>query len=268
MANVGSITSLLRALPVTVMTLDLMCQDPDYSPVSGLPNTAQHERVPHVTTLNISLSTTFDEYWQARSRKLRQNLRRALREIEAMGVTPELSVVDDPQGMTLALKEYAAMESRGWKAEGGTAVDLETTQGHFYSDMLSRFARRRQAAFYELRLGDRLAASQIVLGNRTMLITLKTTHDENLAQCSPGNVLDYLLLKREFGMRRVAFIEYYTNASTELLRWGSAHRTISHHRWYRSRWIRPLVEFWRRSLGGSLRTAEQEEPGSRERLSS
>jgi hypothetical protein len=241
-----SVVTLRSALPPTVAALDLLCLDPEYSIAAGLRQHPCHEDRPHATTLNISLSGSFEDYWQARSRKLRQNIRRSLRSIEDAGISYALHVRDEVASVQQGLETYAAIESRGWKGRAGTAIRLDSTQGRFYADVLTRLTQVGAAAIYELHLDAAVVASQIVLHNRQMLITLKTTHDEQYASFSPGYVLDYLLLKREFAAQRFSVVEYYTNATAELLRWGTGQRVISHHRLYRYAWMGPIIRGLRR----------------------
>lgn len=258
-----SVATLLSALAPTVVALDLLCQDPEYSIGPELIPFPGHEDTPHATTLNISLSGTFDDYWETRSRKLRQNIRRSLRSIDDAGMSYALHVHDDVAAVRQALETYAAIESRGWKGQAGTAIRLETAQGRFYTDVLTSLAQVGAAAIYELHMDGKVAASQIVLHNRRMLITLKTTHDERFAQFSPGYVLDYLLLQREFAAQRFSVVEYYTNATAELLRWGTDQRVIAHHRLYRHAWMRPIVRGLRRlGVVGRRSTAQQPAPVS------
>jgi Acetyltransferase (GNAT) domain len=239
------ITSLIHELPIQVLAFDLLCQDPNYSATNGAENPL-HEQVFHATTMNIEISASFDEYWNARSKKLRQNIRRAIRASEVAELKPSIRVLESGYDVMHGLNSYSEIESKGWKSQGGTAIHLDTAQGKYYSEMLRRFVDKKGVEIYELYLGSKLAASQIILRNSEILITLKTTHDEDLSTFSPGNVLDYLLLEREFLSRRANFVEYYTNASPELLRWGSGQRVISSHRWYRWQWARLAVDMFRK----------------------
>lgn len=260
-SNPHSLLTLRSALPSTVVALDLLCQDPEYSIAPELRQHHCHEDTPHATTLYISLSGSFENYWQARSKKLRQNIRRSLRSIEDAGVSYALHVRDEVTSVQQGLETYAAIESRGWKGRAGTAIRPSTSQGRFYADALTRLTQAGAAAIYELHLDATVVASQIVLHNQHMLITLKTTYDEQYASFSPGYVLDYLLLKREFAAQRFSVVEYYTNATAELLRWGTGQRVISHHRLYRHAWMRQLVRGLRRlALVGQQQRAQEAQP--------
>ena len=241
-----ALMTLLGALPATCLALDLYCLDPDYSPARALAAMPANEHADQAATLAIGLDSDFATYWNSRSRGLRQQVRRALRKAEAEVAPVALDYIDDPEGLVAAFERYADLESRGWKAEGGTAIAVGTRQGEFYGDLISGFGAGGRAGIYELRFGGRLAASQIVLLGPRMLVTLKTTHDEALRPYSPGTLLDYLMIEREYGARRVPAIEYYTNANTEMMRWGTSHRTVSNLRLYRRPWMALATDRLRR----------------------
>ena len=245
-SDAASLRALLKMLPYSALAIDLLCQDPDYGPSFSEVDSSVHESDAHATTLSISLDGSFDDYWQARSRKLRQNLRRSLRALSDASKVPELRIRTSPSEVELALQTYAAIESSGWKGREGTAIQMRSAQGHFYADMLRRLSSRGLASVCELLVGEQVAASQLMLHNAEMLITLKTTHDERFASYSPGYLLDYLLLEREFGAKRFRFVEYYTNASQELLRWGTETRVISHQRLYCRPWVASAVRTYKR----------------------
>lgn len=239
-------SSLLHSLPATAVGLDLPCVDPDYSAASELAALAAHEAAPHATTLNISLAGTFEAYWQSRSRHLRQQMRRALRKAEEAGLASRLEVLSRPADVLAALARYGDIESRGWKAGLGTAIHGSNLQGRFYAAVLAGFAAAGRASVWELHLGPHLAASQLCIASEGMLITLKTTHEESLGPYWPGRMLDYLQLEQVFASGRHRVVEWYTNATAETLRWGTAQRTIGHHRLYRFAWMLPLAQRVRR----------------------
>ncbi len=240
------IPALLRALPGRVVALDLLCQDPDYSLLPALPSSTTHEVTLHATTTATGLSGTFDAYWQSRPQKLRENLRRSFRKIEQAGIKFRLEVTSSPALVPEACARYGLLESRGWKGQAGTALHPDNAQGRFYQEVLAGFAARGQGFTCELYLDDSLAASQLLIGNDFMAIGLKTTYDETITAYSPGRLLHYLVLQRLFLEQRHRVLEYYTNATPDTLRWGTTQRPITHHRFYRYRWLPPLMRGYRR----------------------
>jgi hypothetical protein len=233
------------------IALELLCQDPLYSAFLPAPVERSHVVTPHAITVNIEISRDFDQYWQSRSKNLRNNMKRYFRRASEDGLDLRLDVVTQLTKLDQAFTRYGDLESRGWKGKVGTAIHRDNSQGYFYWDMLQGFAHDKRAAIYELYLDGCLAASQLTIANAYMLITLKTTYDETFAFYAPGRLLDYLLLEREFATKRYKVIEYYTNASPDLQSWGTGTRTVKHLTVYRARMFKHLVKVyqWAKQYG-------------------
>jgi CelD/BcsL family acetyltransferase involved in cellulose biosynthesis len=144
------------------------------------------------------------------------------------------------------VEHYGDLEIRGWKRTAGTAVHRSNTQGRFYQEVLCQFAEQGNGIVYELYLDDCLVASQLAIGNGSILITLKTTFNEAFRKYSPGRVLDYLTLQQEFELGRFAKVEFCTNAGPDLIRWGHSTRSVSHLTVYRNRYALRLMQLYRK----------------------
>lgn len=253
---------LVSALPRAV-AVDVLCQDPEYSPLPALPPDSTHELTPHVTTVATSLMGTFDAYWQGRSQKLREQMRRSIRKVEQAGLALRLDTVTEPDPVRAAVDRYGLLESRGWKGGAGTAIHPDNIQGRFYGEVLGRFAARGQGTVHELYFGDKLVASELQIANDFMVVGLKTTYDETVgAAYSPGRLVHHLSLERRFAEQRHRVLEYYTNATPATARWSTTERPITHHRFYRHAAMLMLVR-GRRRLKAALsrvRGAERKEP--------
>ena len=242
----GPLGELLSALRRTV-AVDLLCQDPEYSPLPALPPSSTHELTPHVTTVAASLVGSFDAYWQGRPRKLREQMRRSIRKLEQAGLALRLDAVVEPERVRAAVDRYGLLESRGWKGQSGTAIHPDNLQGQFYREVLTRFAARGRGTVYELYFGETLAASELQIANDFMVIGLKTTYDEALAAAySPGRLVHYLSLERRFADQTHRVLEYYTNATPDTTRWSTTQRPITHHRIYRYAVLSSLMRGYRR----------------------
>lgn len=233
----NEVPALLNALPRPATALELYCQDPDYSTFPTSTRYPLHELAPHSRTLSIEMGGDFHGYWSSRSKKLRQQISRALRRVTSAGKQCRIKMIEAPREIDLAVVRYGDLEIKGWKGAAGTAVHSSNIQGRFYRDVLRGFSAIERAIAYELYFDDELVSSQLAIGSDVMLITLKTTFDETYRGCSPGHLLDYFMLKYEFGRQRFTTIEYYTNAKPDLLRWGTRSRRIQHITFYRNRYI-------------------------------
>ena len=220
------------------LSFDLMCQDPSFSPwLDPLLAEHPHSSLVHSTTMSIDLSGTFDDYWGQRSRNLRDNMKRKFKKPKKANLVVDMRVVTDPDEMREAVKSYGDLESAGWKAQQNTNVHIDNTQGQFYYEVLRNFAEKNQAAVYELYLNDQLGASKLTIANSDMIINLKKAYNESLSEYSPGRLLDYLQLTREFERKRFKVMEFYTNATRDQLSWSTDSRDITHYTLFRGKSI-------------------------------
>ncbi|MBA4152676.1 MAG: hypothetical protein C0509_08945 [Acinetobacter sp.] len=144
--------------------------------------------------------------------------------------------------MQSVIARFGEMESAGWKGLNGSAVHADNVQGHFYAEVMRRFAERGRATVYELYFNDALVAMQLCIASPGMLVLLKTTYDESQASFSPGRLLLHALLEKEFAEKRVGEIEFYTNADSEQLAWATHERWINHYLLFRNRMVRMVYQ--------------------------
>lgn len=229
--------SLLAALPGLVGQLDLLCQDPEFSPAfrcDRIPIQTQH----HALTMNIRTDGSFDAYWSERSKNLRGTMRSRQNRVAKAGFQPRVVCLTGVAQMRDAVRRFAALETSGWKGRAGTALGSDAVQEPFYADIMERFAETGQAFIYEYWLDERLAASQLAIAAAPMLVLLKTTYDEEFAHCSPGRLLLREVIRDGFERFPGGSIEFYTNADADQLAWATGYRWIEHVTLYRN----PAVE--------------------------
>ena len=232
-ATPAPIGDLPRRLPGVALSLDLLCQDPDCSPWLDVLDGRHVRTIPHTHTMNIDLEGDFETYLLGRNRKVRETIRRKIRRTSE-NFAIDLRLVTSPDEMPAAVERYGKIESSGWKGQQGTAVHSSNVQGRFYVDVFTSFARRGQATVYELYLDDALVASKLTVSSDRMIVNLKKAYVEDFQAHSPGRLLDYMEIEREFSEGRYSVMEYYTNAHRDDLSWASSDRYISHVTIYRS----------------------------------
>lgn len=237
--------SLIGALPGPTVCLDLLAVDPHYGPALDTWARRVSESSLHATTLNVDLRGGYAEYWQSRSRSLRDDVKNKWNRLRKDGRVHAFQALSGPDDIPAALARYAAMEGQSWKAEQGTALTLGTAQGDFYADLLARFTKSGGVTVYELTIDKELAASEIVIRSGRMSVLLKTAHDASLQRYAPGYLLDQLVLESEFNLGASDVVEFYTSANEAKLRWGTEQRDIRHLRLYRNAAIAWLVKLWR-----------------------
>ncbi len=187
----------------------------------------------YVETAWVDVGGGFDRYWAARGKNLRTNMRRQREKLAATGVVARTALLTEAGTMAQAVRDYALMESRGWKAAGGTAVSEHHPQTRFYERMLERFAERGAARVYRHLFDERLVATELCLHDGSELIILKTTYDQDCAPFSPASLMRQDMFESLFGDGVTRRIEFYGPAMAWHMRWTSLRREIYHANVYR-----------------------------------
>lgn len=203
----------------------------------------------YIQTAWVEFDGDFDSYWKGRGKNLRTNMRRQREKLAAQGIGTRMEILTAPEDMARGVSDYAALESRGWKAELGTAVSETHPQTVFYREMLEGFARLGQARIYRYFFDDRLVATEFCLVGGPEMVILKTTHDESVNPFSPASLLRQEMfegLYREGGIRR---LEFYGPLKEWHTRWTTLVRTIYHANIYRFGQVRRFEHLVRKGLG-------------------
>lgn len=217
--------SLLARLSPAALALQVPYQDPTYTLLPAEPGSCvAHDALGD--TMAICAPEGFEQYWSTRPRDLRQNVRRYTKRAETNGLPVSFVATGDPESIGAAVDRFGLLESLGWKGKEGTALHPDNAQGQFYREVLTAFAAAGQAKACELRLGDRLAASRLMIESRTMRVMLKTTYDEELRQYAPGRILLYLTLEKLFSDKGSPRVEFYTRANADMLSWATDTRQL------------------------------------------
>lgn len=230
--------SLLRALPGFPVLAAISQADPDL--VSPPGPSATIATADYIETSRVSHDGPFDAYWSSRSKNLRHNIKRQYNRLGRENVETRLEAVSAPEAMGEAVAGYAELETAGWKAEAGSAVQAEDHQGRFYTTMLEGFARRGEAIVYRYFFDNRLAASDICLLRNRCLIILKTAYDESRKGYSPAQLMRYEVMRELFDDGRADTIEFYGPVKDWHRKLTDEIRTMYHVNCYRWPLIRTL----------------------------
>ena len=149
-------------------------------------------------------------------------------------------VHEEPGDVAQAIRDYATLESRGWKAGQGTAVAEDNPQGRFYREVFEYFCARGEARIYQLLLDGKVAATDLCLLRNRMMIVLKTTYDEALDDVSPAFLMREDMLRQLFDDSQVHSIEFYGRVMDWHTRWTDEIRTIYHINCFRRPWVPSL----------------------------
>mgnify|MGYP000207779754 CR=1 FL=1 len=231
---------LLPSLPGLAMGLGLTQLDPRLNPRPA--ETASVRTLDYVETSFIDIEGSFDAYWDARGKNLRQNTRKQRNKLAADNTAVTLETITNPAEVAAALADYGRLEITGWKADGGTAIHPDNAQGRFYTAMLQRFCARGQGRIVRYRFGDETVAMDLCIDNGPLVVVLKTAYDERLKSVSPSTLMRQDEFAGWWGEGRFKRIEFYGKTMEWHTRWTATQRTLYHANVYRWPWLKGLHE--------------------------
>lgn len=237
--------SLIQALPALALGLGLTQLDPKLLPRPQ--DSTQLRTMDYINTPWLDVDGPWDAYWDARGKNLRQNTRKAHNKLAAEGLVMRLDTVTDASDVPAAMQQYGALETAGWKAEGGTAIHPSNDQGIFYTGMLQNFCRLGRARIVRCWLGDEVAAMDLCIDNGPVVVILKTAYDEKRKALSPSNLMRHDEFKAWWEEGRYQRIEFYGKTLEWHTRWTTQERRLFHATAYRWPLVRSLHD-WLRDL--------------------
>jgi CelD/BcsL family acetyltransferase involved in cellulose biosynthesis len=224
--------ALLARLGTPAAVLGLLQRDPLLE--ARPPDQGRARCVDYIATAHVPLEGSFEDYWAARGKNLRTNLKKQRARLDGANVATRLDLVRDAGQVDAAVRDYGRLESAGWKSAQGTAVQGGTPQGQAYAAMLSAFCARGAGRIYRYWLGEQLAAMDLCIEDGQQLVVLKTSYDESLAtQLSPALLMREEIMRSLFAERRFARVEFYGKVMDWHLRWTDQLRTMYHVNYYR-----------------------------------
>ena len=229
--------SLFPKLPATLLVVLIGYQDPDIidsNKFLGVNNTTIDT---YASNTSIPGEYNFEEYWADRPKKVRKEIERIIRKLEREGTAISYHVISESADLEDGLREYARLESSGWKGEQGSAIEADNLQGEFYARVLESYIEQGQAKIHQLKFDDVVVASLLTIEDERMIIVLKTTYDESLTKYSPGRLIDFYMLSASLSKDSAKSIENYTSASALDQKWFPRVRNMYHVTVYRYRWL-------------------------------
>jgi hypothetical protein len=245
----------LRELPGLPVSVSFTQQDPHL--VSRPMSNGCFETLDYVATGWVNIAGTFDEFWQARGKNLRHNLRKQRRRLEEAGNTLAFEFVDRPSDVDAAFLQFAALESAGWKSAEGTSIAIGNEQGAFYRAMLREFAAQDAAFAIRLQLNGKPIAVDFGIRDSASLVLLKTTYDENLKEYSPAQLLHEQAFEYMFRNSSAERLEFYGRLMEWHSRWTEQSRMLFHVNVYRSPLFRRVRDFVKRAKRPVQRVRQQ-----------
>jgi len=225
------VPGLLNCLPGFALAIGITQQDPD---LIGRP-----EDLGTVTTLDsirasrVTLSGSFDAYWAARAKNLRNTLKQQRSLLEKNGAVLRLDAITDPADVAKALDDYGRLENSRWKPAAGTAIRPDHSRGESYGALLEQFCRRGAGKIYRYWHGDAVAAMDLCIESKDTLIVLSTACDETIRESYPASLMRQEYFQHVFNEARIKRIEFFGNFMDRNIKWGDEVRTLYHANFYR-----------------------------------
>ena len=124
------------------------------------------------------------------------DLRRAQRRAQALGeVRYELHAPRSESELALLMQEALAVENLSWKAGAGTALTTDEDQGRFFEAFTEEAMRCGMLRIALMRIDGRAVAMQIAGEWNHRFWLFKISHDQDFAECSPGQLLIWHTLR-------------------------------------------------------------------------
>ncbi len=237
--------SVLQRGPMKLaLSVSLTQIDPSFAPRAADDPDNRHDD--YIETAWVDVVGSFEDYWTARGKNLRQNMRKQRNKLESEGVRASMEVFRDAADMPGAIARYGVLEGQGWKAQEGTAILPGNAQGRFYTGLLEGLAAHGEAEVYEYRFDDKPVALNLCVRRGAALTILKTTYDESIRIYSPAFLLNQDMLEALFAEQRITRLEYYGSLMEWHTRWTDNKRAIYHLTSFRNGLVKRMAE----SIGG------------------
>ena len=229
---------LMRKLPGLTLGLGITQID---SQIHTRPDDGARVRTQdYIQTAWVDIDSSFETYWEARGKNLKQNTRKQRNKLDAESTPTKIECVTTPDDVVKAIEDYGKLESAGWKTADGTAIHPKNAQGKFYIKMLEGFCRSGRGHIYRYWFGDKVVAMDLCISDETTIVILKTTYDESYKAVSPSTLMrqdEFQLLFLEQKFKR---IEFYGAVMEWHTRWTPNSRSVYHLSQYRWNWVKQL----------------------------
>ncbi len=244
------VIELLAELPGLALALGITQLDSMLQPRPAVNGTFRTQD--YIDTAWVDVADSFDTYWDALGKNLRQNTKKQRNKLSAEGIETRLECITDPAQVAQAMQDYGRLESAGWKANSGTAIHPDNAQGRFYRKMLENYCTLGRGRIYRYRFGDKVVSMDLCIDSGPLIIILKTTYDESYKNVSPSTLMRQDQFRQLFEEARYKRIEFYGKIMEWHTRWTSNARPIYHATCYRWPIINTLhLRLTKRSLSAN-----------------
>jgi CelD/BcsL family acetyltransferase involved in cellulose biosynthesis len=155
----------------------------------------------------LELNGSWDQYFNGRTAKFRQNVRNRLSRLTRLG-DPVMEILDDTASILGAREDAFRLEASGWKQDAGTSISADPAVHRFYSLLAARASARGWLRLLFLSINGRRIAVSYGSRYANRVCLFKTGYDPEYAQYSPFKLLTYFAVRDAFteGLDEVDFL--------------------------------------------------------------
>ena len=157
----------------------------------------------------IALDSANGDAQSVLSKRMRSDLRRAMRRAEQMGeVRFEIRSPSTREEFEYAFDEAQRVEAASWKGRERTAIAIDRREHAFLSAYGPRVASDGSLRIAFMRINDVAVAMQLAIVDHERYWLIKIGYDESFAKCSPGQLLLLRSLEyaAEAGLSSIEFL--------------------------------------------------------------
>lgn len=141
---------------------------------------------------------SWDDYLKSLKGKVRSNLRRQIRRLEALPEGIEVEMIADTHRIVDALRRFVALEKLSWKAAANIGTSKNNVHMFFYEDLLSRLAKKGNVQIYFLKSNKEDLAGAIHLSCHGITYGRHTAYSPKYATYSPAVILHSKIFQAAF----------------------------------------------------------------------
>ncbi len=238
----NALRQLIPALGIGSVMFGLMQLDPELLPRPV--DQSLLETNDYIRTGRITITGSFEDYWAARGKNLRSNMKKQRNKLEGEGIVTRLECLTRPEDVAAGIAEYGRLEAAGWKSAGGTAISADNQQGRFYRALLEDYCARGWGRIYRYWFNDKVVAVDLCVACGGTMVILKTTIDETIKGVSPAFLMRHEYLPEIFARQEFARVEFYGRMMDWHTKWTDEFRTLYHVNVFRWPFVQRLYT-WR-----------------------
>jgi CelD/BcsL family acetyltransferase involved in cellulose biosynthesis len=182
--------------------------------------------IPSIRSPYVQIAQDWDSYYQTRSKKLRDDLRKKWNKLAQKG-TIQVNQITRISPDKPIMDILFAVANKSWKAQQGTAISSTPELRQFYSEIAYHLSELGWLSLWQLEVDHQPIAYYYNVRYRNTEYSLKTYHDPSYDPFSPGRLLVWQVLREAFNQPDIKIYEFLGVPERFKLEW--ADQLMLHH---------------------------------------